>query len=409
MIVTNIKMALASLRSARMRSFLTMLGIVIGVSSVVMVVSLGEGVKREVIGDIRKTGADLLIVRPGQPLSRNESGEVRGFNLGAILGASTLTEKDVADLSELANVEAVVPVALVAASPAVEGAQTLPYSTVVATTPSLKEALGQKLKHGSYLNDEESAKNVAVVGADIAEKMFQDESPIGRTFKVKGQSFVVRGVLERTRQNKFDLSVDYNASVFIPLESAKKLTGGALELRELDVKVTDTSKLSETQEAVRQAILKNHGGQEDFSVFQQKEFLDLTGQAFNLLTAFVAAIAGISLFVGGVGIMNIMLVSVTERTREIGIRKAIGATNRNILGQFLVEAVVLSVAGGFFGVLLAIGAAVALEVFTNISPAFEPRIIIIAVGLSLVVGVVFGITPALKAARKDPIEALRHD
>jgi putative ABC transport system permease protein len=215
--------------------------------------------------------------------------------------------------------------------------------------------------------------------------------------------------MDEFKSSGLELAPSLNNAVFIPIDVAKQMSDGVLEIRDIQVKVADENLLNQTSDKVKTVLLINHADQEDFTIFKQEEFLSITNQVFNKLTLLVSAIAGISLFVGGIGVMNIMLVSVTERTREIGVRKALGATNRQILGQFLVEAIVLSILGGFIGVGLAVVAGVLISAFTTLTPVFTPGIILIALGVSTAVGVIFGIMPAMKAARKDPIEALRHD
>lgn len=215
--------------------------------------------------------------------------------------------------------------------------------------------------------------------------------------------------MDKFKASSLELTPSLNDAVFIPIDVAKQIGGGILEIRDIQVKISNENLLDQTNNQVKAVLLKNHSEQEDFTIFKQEEFLSIATQVFGKLTTLVAAIAGISLFVGGIGIMNIMLVSVTERTREIGIRKALGATNRQILGQFLIEAIVLSILGGLIGIALAIIIGIAIAAWTSLTPAFTIQIILMSLGVSTAVGVIFGITPAMKAARKDPIEALRHD
>lgn len=409
MIISHFRMARKSIRSSRLRSFLTVVGIVIGIASVVTVASLGEGVKNNVTSEINRLGDSRLSIRPGQSIERDANGRITGINIASTLGASTLTEEDITDIAELPEVETAVPIALLAGTPVVDGKKNYANAYVAATTSDLPTVLDKGARFGSFFEDSEKNRNLAIIGSNVAIRLFEDESPIGQTLKIRGNEFVVRGVLENFKSSGFEIFTSYNDAIFIPLDTAKRISGGVLEVRNIEVLLRESIPVGDGVSAVKKSLLENHSNQEDFTIFRQEDLLSVTSQAFSLLTAFVAAVAGISLFVGGIGVMNIMLVSVTERTREIGIRKALGATNKQILGQFLIEAIVLCGIGGFFGLVVSGGVSVLIAVFSPITPAFTPGFIAIALGVSMSVGVIFGITPALKAARKDPIEALRYE
>ena len=409
MIKAHIRMATTSIKGSRLRSFLTVIGIVIGVASVVTIVSIGEGVKKDVIGDVKSLGSNLLTIRSGRAVERDDKGTVTGINIASMMGASNLTEKDVTDLALINNVKSVAPIAIMSGTLTTLNNDYYPSAYVAATTYELPKILEKKVRFGSFFEEDEKNRRLAVVGKNVADKLFQDEAPIGQSISFRGVNFVIRGVMDEFSSSSLELVPSFNDAVFIPIDVAKQISGGVLEIRDIEVKVDDEKFLNQTSDNVKNALVSNHAGQEDFTIFKQEEFLSIANQVFSKLTALVAAIAGISLFVGGIGVMNIMLVSVTERTREIGVRKALGATNRQILGQFLVEAIVLSLLGGFIGVALAVVSGVLISFFTTLTPAFTPGIILIALGISTAVGVIFGIMPAMKAARRDPIEALRHD
>jgi ABC-type antimicrobial peptide transport system permease subunit len=409
MIKAHVKMASASIKSSKLRSFLTVVGIVVGVASVMTIVSLSEGVKKDVVGEIKTLGSNLLTIRSGQTFERDANGNVTGVNIASMLGASNLTEKDVADISAVDNVGAVAPIAILSGSLTTLNDDRYSAAFVAATTYELPQILDKKVRFGSFFEESEKNRRLAVIGKDVADNLFHEESPIGQTISFRGLNFTIRGVMDEFKSSGLELAPSLNNAVFIPIDVAKQMSDGVLEIRDIQVKVADENLLNQTSDKVKTVLLINHADQEDFTIFKQEEFLSITNQVFNKLTLLVSAIAGISLFVGGIGVMNIMLVSVTERTREIGVRKALGATNRQILGQFLVEAIVLSILGGFIGVGLAVVAGVLISAFTTLTPVFTPGIILIALGVSTAVGVIFGIMPAMKAARKDPIEALRHD
>lgn len=214
--------------------------------------------------------------------------------------------------------------------------------------------------------------------------------------------------MTRATPSPLDLvNTDYNKAIYIPVGAAAALNNGALNVREIDVKIDDASAATEMAKTINQKVLESHGNVADFSVLEAKDFVGVLDQVFGILTTFIGAVAAISLLVGGIGIMNIMLVSVSERTREIGIRKSVGATNQQILGQFLVEAIILTLLGGLIGIAVSAISTFVLRLYTDIHPYIEPKVVGIAMAVTLAVGIIFGIVPAAKAARKDPIESLR--
>lgn len=408
MIYTNVKMALGSIGRAKVRSSLTMLGIIIGVMSVVLTVAIGEGVKNQVLKQVNQLGSDIIVVRPGKTIERDASGNITKFNVVAGFGASTITEKDVQDIGALAGIEAIAPSSLITAAITTPETDSYAGALIVATTSDMGEILNQKIEPGDFFTDDTSKKNEAVIGINVANNVFGQRDPIGRVMTIRGQDFIVRGIFAPFPSNPLNVGQNYNDAVFIPFETGKKVSG-TVEIRELNIKVADPNQASEYVKKINDLLLKNHKGQEDYTILKQSEFIKAADQVFTVLTSFVAAIAGISLLVGGIGIMNIMLVSVSERTKEIGVRKAIGATNKQILSQFLIEAMVLSAVGGIIGVMLSAIAAYVIKMTTSLTPSLSLQTILIATSVATIVGVVFGMAPAIKAARKDPIQALRHE
>jgi len=403
-------MALAALRSSKWRSFLTMLGIIIGVVSVVTIVSLGEGVKKQVVGQISRLGSDLITIRPGQLVTRDASGTITKINLSRSLGISSgsLPANDLSIIERTPNVKTVVPISLISGGARTEDRQ---YNNgyIIGTNDKMPEVLKQKVNFGAFFSSGELGRHVAVIGQTVAEQLFHENVPIGMTFSIHGQDFIVRGVMDKFESSPVALGPDFNKAIFIPYNIGKEITGGNTQLIEILVRPTHPNQSAQTIAAINRRLMAAHGQQNDFTVLRQDENLAVTNDILNLLTGFITGIAALSLMVGGIGIMNIMLVSVTERTREIGIRKAVGATNRQILGQFLVEALVLSVVGGIIGTLLALLTNVLLRIFTNLQPVITWPVVLLACMVVLIVGIIFGITPAAKAARKDPIEALRYE
>ncbi len=405
---TNIKMALSSMRSSRWRSLLTMLGIVIGIVSVVTTVSLGHGVKQRVVNQINLSGQDLITVRPGRMVHRDKGGTITDVN---ILSNFTLGSLSDSDLNTINSVDGIGETAPFAYITGIANAENRDYTDgpIIATTDNASELLNQKVLHGSFFTGSDSARNVAVIGKRVAEKLFQENIPIGRTFTIRGQTFAVEGVFDDFSTGPLSLNTDYNYAIFIPYNAGKQLTASQQQIYQILIKPDTGTSTQAAIKSVTDSLTKAHVGQTDFTVLTQAESLELANRALNIGTGFIAAIATISLIVGGIGIMNIMLVSVTERTREIGVRKAIGANNRQILNQFLTEAVVLSSVGGVISVILSILINYLLRIFTNLTPVITPMIMVTAVGVAIIIGIIFGITPAIRAARKEPIDALRYE
>lgn len=405
----NVKTAIASVRAAKWRSFLTMMGVIIGIVSVVTIVSIGEGIKHQVVSQINHLGKDLVTVRPGQLVNRNAKGQITGVNLfSGYTTTGALSDKDVAAIKKTKGVKRAVPLSIVA-GPITVGDKPYGNTVVIGTTPQLPDVLKQKVEYGAFFSDSDSNQNGAVIGKTVARNVFDDDVPLGQSFMFHGQEFIVRGVFEGFPNATLSLDTDFNNAIFIPYPVAQQLTDNKASIYEILAQPKSHDAAAGMADAIRASVKASHGGQEDFTVLKQEESLSVTSNILNLLTRLIGGIAAISLLVGGIGIMNVMLVSVTERMGEIGIRKAIGATSRQIMSQFLIEATVLSVVGGIIGVIFSLILNGILRITTDIEPVISWQVVLLAAGVSLVVGVVFGTAPALKAARKDPIEALRNE
>jgi putative ABC transport system permease protein len=399
----NFKTAISTLRASKWRSIFTMLGIIIGVSSVVTVVSLGQGLKQQLIGQINTLGSDVITVRPGKLLSASGS----GLNFYAFLSPSTLNEQDTSSIKSLSSVSGVAPIEFVTSSASSDDHQ-LDDVFVAGTTPDISQMLHQKVDYGDFFNSDDDNQNVAIIGSNIARSLFNASNPVGQTIHILGTDFIVHGVLAASPNGILSVTQsDYNSSVFIPTKVANVLTGSHTNVLQILIKSTSVKSVDTTANDVELAILKNHKGVHNFTVLKQSQLLDIANKTVSTVTDFITAIAAISLLVAGIGIMDIMLVSVSERMREIGIRKAIGATNRQILTQFLIEGLALTLGGGFIGTLVSLLINLLMRLYTPWHPLISTSVILLAVGVSVAVGLVFSIAPALKAARKDPIAALR--
>lgn len=403
-----LKLAISSIRSARWRSLLTILGIVIGVVSVVTIISLGEGVKQQVSRQINQSGKDLITILPGQRVRRDQTGNIASYNPLASSSGTSFSDTEFKTLQQLPDIKPVVPfgkvVGLVKTNERSDAG-----AEVIATTEGLPLVLNEKLEFGAFFTDNEITGNSAMIGRRVAEQLYGEGAPLGKSLTIRDREFIVRGIFEEFDTTATFLpGTDYNHAVFIPYKTGQELMGGTMQLYQILAKPVDPAQLDSSINNLTQSLRQVRAGQEDFTVLKQHENLALTTGILDKLTNLITAIAAISLLVGGIGIMNIMLVSVTERTREIGIRKAVGATNRQILSQFMTEAAVLSLMGGIFGILLSVLTNYLLRIFTDLLPVITiPVMVAVGVG-ALLLGMVFGIAPALRAARKDPIEALRY-
>ena len=404
MILQHARMALNSLRANKVRTFLTLLGIIIGVTSVTTIVGLGEGVKQQVNQQISNLGSDLITVVPG----RNT--RVSGFDaISSVLGTSAttsrLSESDLESVSNVSNVDSAGGVMQLDGS--VSHNDRKINTRVMTVGENYLDLTKQKLTSGQFFGGDLSNNDTVVLANNVAQELFGNQDPIGSTVTIRGTDFVVIGVL--ATDTGFNLGQPINDMVLIPLPTGKTLNQDILQLQQITVKLKNPDESTSTSRAIKSALLKNHNGEEDFTITTQKELVSATDNVFKVLTSFTAAVASISLLVGGIGVMNIMLVTVTERTREIGVRKAVGATKLQILMQFLVEALAITLAGGIIGILTSVIVGYIIRTQTAVKPAMDLWIILLATGVSLAVGVIFGTWPAVRAARKDPVESLRYD
>jgi macrolide transport system ATP-binding/permease protein len=385
------KTALRSLFGNIFRTILTLLGIVIGVASVITMLAIGDGAKQAVVDRISAMGSNLLLVRPGGPNER-----------GGRWSTSSLVPADVDALNNLPNI--------LAAVPELTGGYTLRYETedhsaeINATSHLFPVARNWTMASGTFFTeeDEKSYATVAVIGKSVAEKLFGQADPLGHYIIINNILFQVIGVM--AEQGASPRGDDQDNVVFVPYTTGSLRIFGQTFLRNVTIAVADTQQMSEVQAAAHALLLARHGT-EDFQIFNMASLIDTVSETQNTMTILLASIAAISLLVGGIGVMNIMLVSVTERTREIGIRMATGARTRHILQQFLIEALVVSAIGGVIGVVLGLGSAAFINYLgTPISYSLVP--VILAFGCAFATGLIFGYLPARKAARLDPVTAL---
>ena len=394
-------LALRELRRNVMRSFLTMLGIIIGVAAVIILVTLGEGATRQVTEQIASLGSNLLMVHPGKHMGPGQSAGAAPFKLA---DAEALKR-------ELPSLVAVAPLSS-SSMTAILGNENWTTS-VNGSTEDYFSLNNRKIKDGRIFTPNETRVGVAVcvIGETVRQKLFGRQNPVGSQIRLNKLSCEVIGLLEPKGQSS--MGNDQDDLVVIPLRTFQRRVAGNEDVSMIQVSARDgvsTDKVK--QDITRLLRVRRHlsdNEEDNFDVMDMKEIANMLSGTTQVLTALLSAVAGVSLLVGGIGIMNIMLVSVTERTREIGTRLAIGAMEREVLLQFLVESVVVSSFGGLIGVILALGTSAALAGVLNVPFVLNVPIIFIAVLFSAAIGVIFGYFPARKAARLDPIEALRHE
>ncbi len=401
---TDIKIAIKNLKATRLRTALTILGVVIGISSITTTLSLGEGVKSMVAGQINSLGSNQVTVRTGKPnLGPNKS---FNFDFLAAMSTSTLNEEDLKSVQETKSVEVAAPLALVTGS--IKSSDVDGRGQIIATTKDLAAVVGIKMHSGSFLEDNITAGSV-VLGRDLAIELTGSDVSIGHMIKLRGQDFTITGIMQNFQESSaVNPLLDINRAAFISLGTAKGFHVSGLQIMQINARINENANMDQTLSSIKQEILTNHGEEEDFSVLSPKDTVAITDNMFWAISALISAVAAISIVVGGIGIMNIMLVGVTERTREIGIRKAVGATNHQILVQFLVEALIMSIVGGLLGLVFGYFVAFFIGTNFNIIPMLTWKIAIISLSISAGVGLVFGLWPGLRASRKNPIDALRH-
>ncbi len=397
-------MAFSALYANKLRSLLTMLGIIIGVGAVIAMVSVGMGVRSNVQESIASLGSNMLIVSPG---SSNRSGP-----RSAAGSMKTLKYDDAKAIqSKVKNIEYLSP-SVSSNYQIVNGNQNW-NSSVQGITPEYMNIKSLSVESGSFISSDNLQKRerVAVIGTTVASNLFGDENPVGKNIRVNNQPFRVIGLLETKGQSS--MGQDQDDVVLIPLTTAQERMLGITYVQSVSVQVKEAMYMDQVQEDIETLLRQRHkiigGKEDDFHVRNLTSLMETMTQTTTMITLLLGSVAGISLVVGGIGIMNIMMVSVTERTREIGIRKALGATFSNIMMQFLIESVVIGVVGGIIGIFVGCGLSYMIAALGDFTTVITWAPIVVSFTFSVGIGLIFGILPARKAARLDPIEALRYE
>ena len=401
---THFHLAVDSLRRNRGRTFLSALGIAIGVASIVLILSLTGGINRLISTNTDKNNADLILVRPstGKDATQSIISELTSNNQFI---KSNLTLEDVNTISDIPEVSAVAPIA--ASTSAIKiGDRTIQSANVVATNSDFADVVSLHLKNGQFL-DSSLRKNVAVLGYNIAMQQFGGTEAITKTFTYNGKHFMVVGVLDEVSDPINYNGINLDESIIIDINYASTFES-SIQIQQIDVRTITTDSVDKATKSIKEKLTESKNGDESFSVITSSEDMHPAGSLLSIVSGMLTLVASISLVVGGVGIMNIMLVSVSERTREIGIRKSVGASSGNILLQFLFESVILSIMGGLLGFALGYIGAFIISLVTPFAPHISWQILGITGSVSLIVGIIFGIYPAIKAASKDPIASLKY-
>ncbi len=403
MLMETVLLAQREIRRNVLRSSLTILGIVIGVAAVITLVTIGAGTTAQVARQIGSLGSNMLNLRPGQGF--------RGPG-GAASEADNFKMEDVEAIkNQVSGLAAVAPTSAASAQ-AIYGNEN--YSTsVTGTDNDYMIARNWPVELGRQFNDGElrAGRAVCILGSTVRKQLFGGIDPIGKSIRLKSVSFQVIGVLQSKGQSSF--GSDQDDLVLVPIRTLQRRMAGNTDVTGMSISVASAGGIDKAKKDIEVLMRERRriklGDDDDFNVGDMREIMSTITGTTKVLTALLGAVAAVSLLVGGIGIMNIMLVSVTERTREIGIRLAIGALGREVMMQFLVEAVVLSCFGGVVGIALGLGTAAVGSVVLNVPFVFQPKIVLVAFLFSSAVGIVFGYFPARKAAQLDPIEALRHE
>ena len=396
-------MAVNALLANKLRSLLTMLGIIIGVGAVIAMVSIGMGVRTSVADSFASLGSNMLIVMPGSA----NTGGVRGK-----AGSRKSLKYDDAKAieSKIKGIDYV--------SPSVSGAYQVVNgnlnwnTTVEGVTPELMQIRSLKVENGSFITANDMAKRsrVAVIGPTVASNLFGTENPIGKNIRIHNQPFKVIGLTAEKGQS---IGQDQDDVIYIPITTAQERMLAITYVQAINIQVSSPDRMNQVQADVENLLRQRHhirhGAEDDFTVRNMTSLMESFTENTNMITLLLGSIAGISLLVGGIGIMNIMMVSVTERTREIGIRKALGATSSNVLMQFMIESMVIGIVGGVIGITLGVSLSKAIGSFGGLTTTIEFLPVLVSFSFAVGIGLFFGISPARKAARLDPIDALRYE
>lgn len=399
----HLKLARTSIQENRTRSFLTCLGIAIGVASIILILSLMGSISQLIAGQVKNIGANLIVVRP-KSTKDMVTGVIEELTASNSYQKSNLTLKDIGIISELENITAVAPITI-STNTVVTDKNQINSVVVLGTQEDFIKIQPLDLKYGSFIN--ENSENTVVVGHMLSLKLFNTMNAVGKTLTLMGEKFIVSGVLSQVEESINFSNVDFDNALIMNIGALDKVSGST-QIQQINIKTKNTASLIDVTKNIQKNLMEYKKGENNFMVISGKQITHPASSLFMIISSMLALVAGISLIVGGIGVMNIMLVSVAERTHEIGVRKAVGASSQNILMQFLFEALILSLMGGVLGLVLGYMLAFFISIMTPFKPYISVEIILMTFLTTLIVGVLFGIYPALKAATKNPIDSLKH-
>ena len=410
LIRSHFDLARTSLKERRGRTFLTCLGIAIGVASIILILSLMGSINNLIKTQVEAIGGNLIVVRPSDSKDEvtdilSELTNTNHFN------KSNLTLNDVRTITSLnadKSVEAEFPIISVAplaiSTNTLIGEHTVEAGSVLGTTEELQDLIGLTLKSGTFLKN--STFKSAVIGKNLSLKLFGTDEPVGKTFTLLGERFIIVGILSESNSPINFNSVDFDDTVLVNINHLKTLDTN-LQIQQMNIKIANEDRTAATAKKIEETLLTSKNGEKNFIVAYGDDITHPAGSLFDIVSGMLTLVASISLVVGGIGVMNIMLVSVAERTHEIGVRKAVGASNMNIFLQFLFESLILCCLGGILGLILGYGLAFLISIITPFAPFINVEIVFAALYIPLIVGTLFGLYPAFKASRRNPIDSLK--
>ena len=401
---SHIQNALESLAANRMRTFLTILGVLVGIASMTIIFALSGGLGQMIVDQVDDQGGAIVVIRPKEPGINNKN-IISSLATSKAFTKSSITEQDVTNASKAKDVLAASPIAVFSSD--LKSANETITGNILATSPDLEKIVNLKLADGQFITNTSGANNT-VIGHQMAVDLFGTSQAIGQNIYIKGQPFLVVGVLEKHKNSINFSNVDFDNVAIINFSAGKILNQDTIQIQQINVKVNSINNLASTDENIRKVVAEAHKDNDDFEVLSGDKISHPANQFIEIITMVLTLVASVSLVVGGIGIMNILLVNVSERTREIGIRKALGANNSQIMLQFLTESMIISLTGGLFGYIAGYSFSYGLSLFLPFTPLLSWQIALIVGGISIIVGVFFGIYPAFKASKKDPIESLRY-
>ena len=401
LLLNHLANAIEALRANRLRTILTITGVTIGIMSISAVLSLAVGASQFLASQVATTDDSIALVRS----SSATTADSLLVDSQALHVTSTLTEKDTADLSQIPDATvapmAILHTGLTTKDGSVDGRR----ATIIGSNANLIDVSSLELFEGQFLT-ENNGTNGIIMGHQLAIDLFGTEYALGNVATIRGESFTVTGVLKATNQPINYHGVDFDRAAIIQLSAIKAFTQEVAQIQQIIVAAAEGQSIDPIAEQVDAILSNNHLGEKDYAILTGSAITTPSSKLFSSIVATVAIIAGISLLVGGIGIMNIMLVNVAERRREVGIRKAIGATDSHIINQFLIESAIIGFLGGIFGYILGLAVAFGLGLYLPFTPALQWEIALLSIGIALITGVLFGVYPAIRAAKKDPIESL---